>query len=55
MIMSEQKACNGNLEGAATTVELSDDTLENVTGGRDESIQIFREPTHHPSKVFVPS
>jgi hypothetical protein len=53
--MSEQKVCNGTLEGAATTVELGDDTLENVTGGRDESIQIFREPTHHPSKVFVPS
>ena len=53
--MSEQKTCNGNLEGAATPVELSDDTLENVTGGRDESIKIFREPTHHPSKVFVPS
>jgi hypothetical protein len=55
MIMSEQKACNGNLEGAATTVELDDDKLENVTGGRDDSIKIFREPTYHPSKVFVPS
>jgi hypothetical protein len=53
--MSEQKADNRNLEGAAATEELGDDALENVTGGRDESIQIFREPTHHPSKVFVPS
>ena len=55
MIMSEQKADNGNLEGAAITKELGDDTLENVTGGRDESIKSFREPTHHPSKVFIPS
>ena len=53
--MSKQKADNGSLEGAATPVELGDDTLENVTGGRDETIKIFREPTHHPSKVFVPS
>jgi len=53
--MSEQKAGNGNLEGAASTVELGDDTLENVTGGRDESMKTFREPTHHPSKVFAPS
>jgi len=53
--MSEQKADNGNFEGAATTQELGDDTLESVTGGRDESITIFREPTHHPSKVYPPS
>jgi len=55
MIMSEQKTDNGNFEGAAITQELGDDTLENVTGGRGESIGIFREPTHHPSKVFPPS
>jgi hypothetical protein len=55
MIMSEQQACDGHLKGAATAVELGDDALENVTGGRDESIKISREPTHHPSKVFVPS
>jgi hypothetical protein len=55
MIVSEQKADNRNLEGAAATEELGDDTLESVTGGRGESITIFREPTRHPSKVYPPS
>jgi hypothetical protein len=49
-----QKADNGNLEKAATTEGLGDDALENVTGGRDASPGIFREPTRHPSKVFIP-
>jgi len=53
--MSELKADNGDFEGAAATEELGDDTLESVTGGRGESIAIFREPTHHPSKVYPPS
>jgi hypothetical protein len=55
MIMSKQKADNGNSDRA--TAELGDDVLENVTGGEDASsgIKIFREPTQHPSKVFIPS
>jgi hypothetical protein len=53
--MSEQQGCNGSLERTATTVELGDDALENVAGGRGETIRIFREPTYHPAKVVVPS
>jgi hypothetical protein len=52
-----QMADNGNSERAATAQEPGDDTLENVRGGRDASsatIGIFREPTRHPSKVFIP-
>jgi len=53
--MSKQMADDGNSKRAVTAEELGNDTLEHVTGGRDESITIFREPTHHPSKVFIPS
>ena len=52
-----QMADNGNSERAASAEELGDDILENVRGGRDASsatIPIFREPTHHPSKVSIP-
>ena len=50
--MAEQKARNGNLEGAATPVELSDDTLENVTGGTDEFDQDFLESQHITLRKF---
>src|ERR1700675_4611517 len=52
-----QMADKGNSERAASAEELGDDILENVRGGRDASsatIPIFREPTHHPSKVSIP-
>jgi hypothetical protein len=52
-----QMADNGNSERTATAEDLGDDTLENVRGGRDASsatITVFREPTYHPSKVFIP-
>jgi hypothetical protein len=55
IVMSKQMADDGNSKRAVTAEELGNDTLEHVTGGRDESITIFREPTHHPSKVFIPS
>jgi hypothetical protein len=52
-----READNGNSEWTATAEQLGDDTLDNVTGGRDApgAIGICREPTRHPAKVSVPS